>query len=84
MSRLKRLLRWRYESPLWLRYPAQLAAMVVTWGILGLAGLAFTATLFGGLAAGLVAEAAAHLWWRRREHRRDLANDYVRAPTDEA
>ena len=58
--------------------------MVVTWGILGLAGLAFTATLFGGLAAGLVAEAAAHLWWRRREHRRDLANDYVRAPTDEA
>jgi hypothetical protein len=84
VSTLKRLLRWRYESPLGLRYPVHLAAIVVTLAVLALAGVGFTATLFGALAAGMVAEAAAHAWWRRREHLRDLANGYVRPPRDEA
>ncbi|MEN3279991.1 MAG: hypothetical protein V7607_1131 [Solirubrobacteraceae bacterium] len=84
VSKLKRFLRWRYESPAGMRYAAQIAAMIVTWVVLGIAGLGFTATLFGGLAAGLLAEAATHLWWRRRERRRDLANGYVSPPRDEA
>jgi hypothetical protein len=84
VSKLERLLRWRYESPMGLRYPAQLAAMIGTWAVLGFAGAGFAPTVSGGVAAGLVAEAAAHLWWRRREHRRDVANGYVRAPRDDA
>jgi hypothetical protein len=81
---LKRVLLWTYESPGGLRLPARVAATIVTWVVFGLSGVPFAATLFGGLAAGLVAEAAAHVWWRRREHRRDVANGYVRVPRDEA
>ena len=77
MSKLKRFLRWRYASPAGMRYAAQIGAMIATWVVLGIAGLGFTATLFGGLAAALLAEGVAHLWWRRRERRRDVANGYV-------
>jgi hypothetical protein len=66
-----------------MRYAAQIGAIIVTWVVLAIAGLGFTATLFGGLVAALPAEAVAHIWWRRRERRRDLANGYVRAPRDD-
>ena len=52
--------------------------MALTWAILGFAGVGFATTVLSGFAVGLVAEAAAHLWWQRRERRRDVANCYVR------
>jgi hypothetical protein len=80
VSKLLRLLRAKYASPLGLRYPIYLATVIVVWGVLSVAGVGLAVALASGAAAGFAAEIAVDAWWRRRERQRDLRNGYTPSP----